>query len=366
MGVNRFQNNKDRLLVVIKSFFEKIDLAVNFSQPKQIEYLLELSTWMADGVKPIDALTGISEIYALSGKSDSIPSKATASIVKAMSAGQPMYVGMTKYFSRYLVTIFKSAEETGTMDKALKLLAEDDIQIKELKSIFFKPVIPVSMYLILMLASAVNIVENVFPPISRGKPFDEWPESAQNFSNMMNMFTSYWIFILIGLIVLGTAIMKALENNTSPLRMELDTFPILNSYRTFIANQYLKMLSVLMLSNIKPIEALKIIEANGTPYLAWHAKEAQKRLDLGETEIGRAIDTGIIADDVLVKMQYLTSVSTNEGKVKGLRVTAERSIGLAMKSLKRSGLFIAVAIGILLVYILLSAAMALITLSVAK
>tara|TARA_R110002033_G_scaffold135713_4_gene175336 strand:+ start:27180 stop:28280 length:1101 start_codon:yes stop_codon:yes gene_type:complete len=366
MELSILRNLIHRVGVSFKSFFEKLNLALNFNQQKQIEYLLELSTWMSDGVKPIDALKGMSEIYALSGKSDSIPSKATDSIIKAMSSGLPMYLGMKKYFSRYLVTIFKSAEETGTVDKALGLLAEDDLQIKELKSIFLKPVIPVLLYLFLMIASSINIVENLFPPIARGKPFEEWPEAAQNFNTMVNIFTSYWLIILAVFVMLGVMIMRTLENNTSPLRMELDSFPLINSYRTYIANQYLKMLSVLMLSNIKPIEALKIIEENGTPYLAWHAREAQKRLDLGETEIGKAIDTGIIADAVVVKMQYLTSVSSNEGKVQGLRVTAERSVDLAMRSLKKAGIITAIIIGLLLVYILLSAAIALITLSVAR
>jgi len=345
---------------------DRLDKTINFSQQKQIDYLLELSTWLSDGVKPIDALQGISQIYALAGKENSIQSKATNSIMRAVDNGKPLYVGMEGYFSAYLVTIFKSAEKTGTMDKALTLLAEDDVQIKELKTTFLKPVIPTFLYLVLMIFSAINLVINVFPPLSKGNPIEDWPVEAQNFNALVNGFISYWYVGIIGIVIFYFWIKNFLENNTSELRRELDDLPVFNAYRTFISNQYLKMLSILMLSNIKPVEALKILEANGTPYVAWHAKAAQKKIDQGEKEIGKAIDTGIIADSVIIKMQYLTRVSTNEGKVDGLRVTAERSIGLAKRSLRVSGLITAGIFGTLLVILLLMSAQALLLLSVAK
>ncbi|GGB66255.1 hypothetical protein GCM10011607_28650 [Shewanella inventionis] len=350
----------------LRRFTHKLNVVLNFNQEKQIEYLLELSTWMSDGVKPIDALRGMNQIFLLSGKAASIQNKATESMIDALSSGKPMYVGMQSYFTKYLVTIFRSAEETGTMGEALSLLSEDDKQIKELKTIYFKPVIPAFFYVLLMLASSINITTDVLPSLARGKPFDEWPLPAQNYTNLINSVIDYWPFILTAIIAGLLLLTRMLANNTSSLRMDLDTMPILNAYRTFVANQYLKMLSVLMLANIKPMDALKLMEANGTPYVAWHAKEAQKKLDMGEMEIGKAIDTGLIADEVLIKMQYLTSVSSHEGKVKGLRVTASRSIGLAMKSLKRAGLITSLGLFLILLYLLMNAAMAIITLSVAK
>ncbi|QIR16540.1 hypothetical protein [Shewanella aestuarii] len=358
--------NPQAITKQMQSLVHKINVMFNFNQEKQIEFLMELSTWMSDGVKPIDALKGMNQIFLLSGKANSIQNKATESLIDALNKGQPMYIGMEGYFTRYLVTIFRSAEETGTMSEALSLLSEDDKQIKELKTIFFKPVIPSFFYVLLMLGSSINITTDVLPSLARGKPFDEWPVPAQNYTNLMNVIMEYWPFITVGIIVAIVLIGKFLANNVSKLRLDLDTMPVLNAYRTFIANQYLKMLSVLMLANIKPMDALRMMEANGSPYVAWHAKEAQKKLDKGEMEIGKAIDTGLIADEVLIKMQYLTSVSSHEGKVRGLRVTAERSIGLAMKSLKRAGMLTALVFFAILIYLLMNAALAIITLGVAK
>jgi type II secretory pathway component PulF len=350
----------------VESIIFTLRKTFTFGQKSQIEYLLELGTWLHDGVKPLDALTGMRKILLMSKKENTIIFAATESMILAIQGGKPINEGMDGYFDKYLVTIFKSAEQSGTLNQALQMIKDDAEQLKILKIVFYKPVVPTFIYLMIMIAGGINIHLNTLPQLARGKDFNDWPSAAQDFSIMMGMMITYWPIIISVLVIFSYMGVRYLNNNTSQFRMDMDTMPIFNLYRTYVGNNYLKMLSVLLKSHMRLIDALRLIEINSTPYIAWHAKQAQKKIDHGEKELGKAINTGIIKGDVMVKMEYLTSTSSTEGKINGLRVTAERSINMATKQMQKAGLITAVSIGVLLVYLLIITTTAMLTMTVAR
>lgn len=83
-------------------------------------------------------------------------------------------------------------------------------------------------------------------------------------------------------------------------------------------------------------------------------------------DLGDILDTGLITGDVLIRMRFLTATDSHEAKIEGLRLTASRSIDMAGKKLQVGGYILAAFLTIGIVYCLISAFLALITLSMSR
>ncbi len=339
------RNTLDGYLRKATSLYQEIHRAMAFNETKQIEFMLELGTWLKDNVKPVEALNGMSECYATLGKSKTIPAQACQSMLSSLNQGRTISDGMKGYFNSYLITVFKAAEESGTVNESLLMLREDREAIKALKGILTKKVSPPAVYLVMLLFSSVPLVREVFPSLAKGKSFgmniEEWPSPAGQYYTIMNSMSDYWFLIALGIVVIAMVGSHFFKNNVSEFRMELDELPGFNIYRIIASNSFLKTLSILLKSHIPVRRSLEIIEENSTNYVGFHARKAQSELDKGKGELGVILNTGLIRGDALVKMGYLTNSPSQEAKVHGLRITAERAIEMAQKSVLMSSIWIA-------------------------
>lgn len=347
------------------NLYRRIKLSLEFPEKKQIEYLLDLGAWVSDGIKPTDAVEAMIAINAANNKPNCINSRVSESIYTALDGGKEIHNGMIGYFNDHLITIFKSAGSTG-LEVTLKSLKEDSEQLKQLRGKFFKPLFLPAAYSLILFASCVQIATIALPAVSKGKPVHQWPAPAQSFSIAVNAALEYWPYALMIFIAVFYYSAFFLRNNVSKLRMELDSVIGLNLYRVYNGNLFLKSLSVLMMSNMNLFEALETIESNSSRYLSWHAAKAKQSLTEGVEELGDVLDTGLITGDVLIRMRFLTSAESHESKIEGLRLTASHSIDMAAKKLQIGGYIIALCIGVGIVYALISAFLALITLSMSR
>lgn len=350
------QNVISRYAAKLKAAYGSLHKQIAFNENQQIDFMLELGTWLKDNVKPVDALTGMSRCYELLGKENTVPAQACESMLASLRQGKTISDGMKGYFNSYLLTVFKAAEESGTVNESLLMLKEDRESMKQLKGIVTKKVTPPVIYLVMLLLSSVTLVKEVLPSLAKGKSFgmnvEEWPIPAGGYYNLMTALGDYWFILFIVVILAWVAVSRFLKNNVSDFRMELDQLPGFNIYRILASNAFLKTLSILLKSHIPVRRSLEIIEENSSNYVGHHAKMAQIELGKGNGELGVILDTGLIRGDALVKMGYLTNSPSQEAKVEGLRLTAQRSIEMAQRNVQVSALVLA-ALGWLCVVTLL-------------
>ncbi len=291
--------------MTLKRLYFKIEKKIRFSTKKQIAFLMELGSWLNDGVKPLDAIVGMQKIFAVHGKQNSFEAKAAQSMYRSLDQGHELYKGMEGIFDDYLVAIFKSAETSG-IASVLRSLKQDIDELQQLKMAFIKPIILPVSYLLVMFGSSVTIVTKTFPALAKGKPPERWPEMAQSFQAQILFVLDYWWIIIITLVFLFLFIQHFLTHRVGEWRKEVDELFGFNTFRVYSGNVFLKMLSSLLQSNTALKESLDLIIKNSTPYIGYHAKKSMTKLDYGHSDLGVVLDTGLITGDVLIKMGYLT------------------------------------------------------------
>lgn len=354
-----------KFLKPIVQLYRRLKLSLEFPEKKQIDYLLDLGAWVADGIKPTDAVEAMIAINAANNKPYCVNSRVSESIYSALDSGKEIHHGMVGYFNEHLITIFKSAGSTG-LDVTLKSLKEDTEQLKQLRGKFFKPLFLPLIYSLVLFGSCVQIATIALPAVSKGKPIHHWPSEAQSFYIAVNAVLEYWPYALMVFIAAFYYSSFFLRNNVSKFRMEIDSMIGLNLYRVYNGNLFLKSLSVLLMSKMNLVDALETIESNSSRYLSWHAAKAKQSLTEGVEDLGDILDTGLITGDVLIRMRFLTATDSHEAKIEGLRLTASRSIDMAGKKLQVGGYILAAFLTIGIVYSLISAFLALITLSMSR
>jgi type II secretory pathway component PulF len=344
---------------------ERLVTKMAFPESKQIEYLLDLGAWIGDGIKPTSAVEAMININAMNNKQNSMSSKVSESIYNALDSGKEIHHGMEGYFSDHLITIFKSAGSTG-LDVTLNSLREDTNALKELRGVFFKPLMLPLSYGLMLFGSAVQVATQALPSIAKGKPVHQWTLEAQQFHNGVYFLLDYAPYAFILMVALAYYVLFFLRNNVGPTRLEIDGLFGFSLYRLYNGNVFLKTLSVMLMSNMTLLEALETIEANSTRYLSYHASRAKQILASGHESLGDVLNTGLITGDVLIRLRILTEVESHESKVEGLRISASRSIEMASKRLKYAGWSVAAVLGVGIVYTLMLAFLALITQSMSR
>jgi type II secretory pathway component PulF len=344
---------------------ERLVNKLSFPESKQIEYLLDLGAWIGDGIKPTNAVEAMISINAINNKQNSMSSKVSESIYNALASGKEIHHGMEGYFSDHLISIFKSAGSTG-LDAALSSLKEDTRALKELRGVFFKPLLLPLMYGAMLFISCIQIATEALPSVAKGKPVHQWTLEAQQFHQGVYFALDYAPYAFILLIAFLYYGLFFLRNNVGPARLELDGLLGFNLYRIYNGNAFLKNLSVMLMSNMTLLDALEAIETNSTRYISYHASRAKQILSAGHGSLGDVLNTGLITGDVLIRMRFLTEAESHESKVEGLRITAKHSIDMASKRLKFAGWTVAAMMGFGIIYVLMSAFIALITQSMAK
>lgn len=231
-------------------------------------------------------------------------------IKASLKEGGTISDGMSNWFDPIVVQGVRIGEESNGLHDAVKAsIASHDLGVSYFLRAFSSLVYP----LITLIASGLAFVflGNKLLPLIQGKlaKMASIPMDAQVVL-AVNEFFTLWLFpSLVFIVVLFFLVANILSNNTSEVRLSLDSRPIFYEYRQMKALFFLRMFSLLKKYNLEDVVALQtILQTQKNGYLRWHLREMLNAMKEGQS-LSIAIDTGLINKNDVMTLKFLADDS---------------------------------------------------------
>ena len=312
---------------------------LQFGAKAQLLFLEDFYSLIVDGIPPNKA------IAILLRSSDGVRHKVAASIADSIATGKPLAYGMKDWFIFNVVEMIRIGESGGVLAETVK----SAMSLMSARGSMFASVIKSVMYpLVILMAGAIMLVylkNKVFSEFMTIKPFDTWPSAGKNLVFIATFIESWWWFVLLVFIVSCMAIKIALQNYSGELRDRLDYFFPFNMYKRFVAAQLLETLGLLVTNGMVFKEALLIISQRVSPYLRMHLGRMEQLMSKGQGNIADVMNTGLIAEQDLIRMRILAEVKGFEQGLAALGAKGTAQASDVIKAMARIVAGILLAVG---------------------
>lgn len=221
--------------------------------------LRNLTTLVENGVSVPRALETVAEDRSLKKYRQIL-----ASISREVKSGQSLSVAMAAFpraFKGMLIDQIRVAERSGSLDAALVRVTEQLEHSAGLKRMIIKKLTYPIILVIAGIASVTFMLTSVIPTFQ--KMYEDsgatLPAITQTLINLSDFVTTYSLLILMGVLVIGMALVTAFRNRRSRVWIDrnLLRIPLLGDwFRNIAVLQYMEVLGNLMESGFKLAEAL--------------------------------------------------------------------------------------------------------------
>lgn len=189
-----------------------------------------------------------------------------ADVVNNVNGGAPLSDSLAKYpdvFNNVYIAIVRAGETSGTMDKSLERLADQQEHDADQRSKILGAMIYPAIVLVVIIAVVIFMVVSLIPQVvsmynDLGKTL---PATTQFLMNIVNFFSKFWFIILAALIAIGffTAQWHKTENGKrSSDRFKLNVPGFSTLFRKLYMARFARTAQVLLESGVSMIETLKI------------------------------------------------------------------------------------------------------------
>lgn len=268
--------------------------------PSQQQALLEdIGTLIDDGVALSQAVDMLSRLTT------GLTKEVVTAIASRIAEGKPMADGLIGWYPSHVVEIIRAGEEGGAFTKTLatatKLLSQKNTALSSLLGTLTYPLVVISMGFVV----TVFINHSVFKEFSAVKPVDTWPSNAQFIVGLGELIENYWFWIMLTIAALIIGVSQLLRNYIGEARQWIDLIPGLALYRKLMAARFMETMGLLISNGVVFKRALKIMQHNANPYLAWHLLTMEFKLGGGRQNIAEVLDTGLIDKADLIRLRII-------------------------------------------------------------
>lgn len=192
--------------------------------------------------------------------------------------------------------IIQAAEESGDLVTGLRFT----VKVIEAFAIMRTTIrLAIAGFLFLSVLQTVVLVGYSFfgvDLIEQIVPLKEWPWIGLQLKAVATFVTSDGATALGAIGVLGTAYNWSLRNWYGRIRVQFDKYFLpYTVYRDFSGAMFLVSLAALMKNKVDLNPALDILSERASPWLLWHIRQIQLRLDYESESAGRAFATGLFS-----------------------------------------------------------------------
>lgn len=268
--------------------------------PTQQQVLLEdVAALIEDGVPLSQAIDMLAKLTS------GLTNEVVKSIALKIAEGRPMAEGLAGWYPSHVVEIIRAGEEGGALAKTLatatKLLSQKNTALASMVSALAYPLVVIGMG----FAVTVFVNRSVFKEFSAIKPITTWPSNAQFVVWLGQSIENYWFWAILISILACIGLGQLLRNYIGEGRQWLDVVPGLALYRKLMAARFMETLGLLITNGVVFKKALKIMQHNANPYLAWHLLTMEFKLGGGRQNIAEVLDTGLIDKADLVRLRVI-------------------------------------------------------------
>lgn len=275
---------------------------MQFGKKAQLAFLEDFYLLVNDGIPANRAIEMMAQ--ATTG----ITHDVAISIAQKISEGQLVADGMRDWFSISIVEVIRVGEEGGalteTLKSAIKTLGQQSGAIGAVVSAVSYPLI------VIFMACAIIVYLNtgVFVDFQTIKPMDQWPEAGRELVYIAQLIQYWWWLVILLLIGIFLLLRRLMNNYVGELRPLLDKFPPFNLYRRFAAARLMETLGLLVANGVVFKNAIKVMQYQATPYVAYHLMMMEHLMSIGKGNIADVLSTGLIDEKSILRLRVMAEV----------------------------------------------------------
>ena len=276
-------------------------------------------------------------------------------VLLSISHGQPLADGLQAYYPSHVVEAIRAGELSGKLLEGLRSAIEALSDRTSMRYTLFEtlsyPIVVVVMGLLVLVFLKHSILDSFAEIV----PLGLWPLHAQYLVSFANGLEHWWWLLLLLGVLCVVAIRLVLYSYVGRFRTLLDHIPLLQLYRQFIAAEFMQRLSLLISNGMMLKSALTVLKQTAPPYLNTHLSMMEYRLGLGSDNMGDVLNTGLIQEDDIRRLQLILETRTLE---KALSTLGRNALVQGHRRIKQSSRIVAACLlllaGLLAMFMILS------------
>jgi type II secretory pathway component PulF len=273
-----------------------------FGSKAQLGFLEDFSVLVNDGIPANRAIEMMAQVTT------GITREVALSISQKISEGRALAEGMRDWFAPNVVEIIRVGEEGGALNETLKSAIKTMTQ----QSGALGAVIGAMLYPTLVIAMACGILVylngSVFEQFRLIKPESEWPAAGQRLATVASFIKVWWWLAIAILAAFILALRWIMNNYIGDYRVYLDKVPPFTLYRRFASARLMETLGLLVANGVVFKNAIKVMQYQANPYVAYHLVMMEHYLGMGKTNVAEVLDTGLIDDSDILRLRVLAEV----------------------------------------------------------
>ncbi|MBL0690308.1 MAG: type II secretion system F family protein [Alphaproteobacteria bacterium] len=323
---------------------------VKFSSEKRLNIYRKLASLLDNNFTVMNALDRIYNIESHNGKKSMEPfALAVKSWQRDLERGQTFSSVINSWVPQR-ESLMLSVGDISKFSLALKNLIQVIEGSREITSILISATTYPLFLMLMTIGVLVMVSLYLVPPLMEAANDSiVWTGSAKIIIDLSYFFENYWFLFIIFLILSIIFIIISLPWASGNFRVLLDKMPPWSLYKIFTGVSWLLSLSVIIRAGTPLPKAMKILENQASPYLAFHLRKALRHITNGDN-LGLALtrskghfpDDEIIGDlSIYSEMEHfeesLTQISHGylQNSIRKMKTTAStlNSVGILMMSL---------------------------------
>lgn len=302
------------------------------SLQRQLEFLHDLHEWLQAGRTPELGLQGFQRALENASRADEL--SWLQRIRTALQQGQPLGTGIQEFFSGEVVTLLNLGQRYGCLgDMLTSFQCNHALRHALLKGLMEKLTYPVVLLLVSMLAT-IFIGQQVLPRFLDMGTSDV-NTSLQGIASIIhslgNIFASLLPLLLFFAAGISVVLYWGLPRWQGDWRREVEQRLPFRVYGRFQTIWLLQNLAMFLRANVSLQVSLRQLHNVAEPYTKSHLARMLQRLQQGEPDIMKLLDTGLIDRQLWFRLQCQDQRSSLSERLFGAVTFAQRDLTQQMQ-----------------------------------
>jgi len=319
---------KQKLNAFAQQDFETKFMKMQFGARQQADFISDLVKLLEDGVQ-------IRAAMAFMADNTKPPKSLVAkSVLNALESGDTLADGFMGWFPLEAIEAVRAGESAGDVRGALNSVAKSLEKRAGLSGLIAGEL----AYPTILLIQVIGIMGyigsksvGIFQTMADLLPKARWPDLSITVETLSGLIRGWWFVIPLAILGIIMFVRNLMKNYIGPFREKLDRMPLFSTYRRMVTSEFLSSLALMMSNGVKIKTAISLLERNASPYLATHIARMRVRLEQGTTNMGTVLDTGLLDDELMKRLELLAGARNVHQTIESLGV---RSGETALKHIK--------------------------------
>lgn len=320
---------KQKLSAFASQDFETKFMKWQFGARAQADFIGDLVKLLEDGVQ-------IRAAMAFMADNTKPPKSMVAkSVLNALESGDTLADGFVGWLPLEAVEAIGAGESSGDVRGSLRSVANSLEKRAGLAGLIAGELSYPSV-LLMQVTGILGYIGSksvgIFQTMEELLPKDRWPELSITIESASALVRGWWFMIPILLYGVIAFTRNTMKNYIGVHREMLDKMPLFSTYRRMVTSDLLGSLALMMSNGVKLKVAIRLLERNASPYLATHLARMRVRLEQGTTNMGTVLDTGLLDDELMKRLELLAGARNVHQTIDALGVRSGETATRHIKS----------------------------------